>query len=642
MRVFRSCFTKNGRTTPTRKWYIEWRDHRGTPRRTPGYTSKAATDELGRNIDRLVAFARASGGQVDPSLQSFVSNLPRTLVNQFTSIGLVKSERVAVSKPLTEHLDDYARALAAKRNTDKHVKLARNRIERVFKACGFRYWDDISASKVQAFLSELRQSVEQNDGERKLGISAQTFNYYLGSLKAFCRWMVKDRRAMSSPVSHLDILNVLTDRRYQRRALIEDELRRLIGAAQDGQELFGRDNDGIISWRLSGFDRAMLYRLAVETGLRAGELRSLTPSCFDLGADVPTVTVLAAYSKHRRDDTLPLLGSTRAQLGEYMMEMAPDERVFKLPPREGLAEMLRVDLQAAGIPVRDSLNRVVDFHALRHTFITNLAQGGVHPKTAQALARHSTITLTMDRYSHSNRGDEARALSALPDLSGPRRPQPGRADASQSDAKSSASRSAELGGPEDSDGDLARLNGHSRGRPDKPVRHGKTSDSQVAPVGFEPTHPEEGSRILSPLRLPFRHGPEEADSTGDGAILEAVRQKDREQIPVLLGVMDRELAELIAAWPNVPRQPPSHRRRPAMVAADTINRGQAVVLPPRTTIMNSPRSAAPIPPTMYHVVASVNLPVKVLCIWSAKECDEFIPITNRTTPTTSRTIPTRR
>jgi hypothetical protein len=41
----------------------------------------------------------------------------------------------------------------------------------------------------------------------------------------------------------------------------------------------------------------------------------------------------------------------------------------------------------------------------------------VHPKTAQPLARHSTITLTMYRYSHTGRDDEFRALSALPNLS---------------------------------------------------------------------------------------------------------------------------------------------------------------------------------------------------------------------------------
>jgi hypothetical protein len=65
---------------------------------------------------------------------------------------------------------------------------------------------------------------------------------------------------------------------------------------------------------------------------------------------------------------------------------------------------------------RDDAGRVVDFHAFRHTFISNLAAGGVHPKTAQRLARHSTISLTMDRYTHQYGGELSAALSVLPDL----------------------------------------------------------------------------------------------------------------------------------------------------------------------------------------------------------------------------------
>jgi len=48
--------------------------------------------------------------------------------------------------------------------------------------------------------------------------------------------------------------------------------------------------------------------------------------------------------------------------------------------------------------------------------------GGVHPKLAQNPASHSTILLTMDRYSHTVIGDQADALKVLPDLS-PRQPQ---------------------------------------------------------------------------------------------------------------------------------------------------------------------------------------------------------------------------
>lgn len=78
--------------------------------------------------------------------------------------------------------------------------------------------------------------------------------------------------------------------------------------------------------------------------------------------------------------------------------------------------MIRADFAAAGIARLDEAGRVVDFHVLRHTFIFCLAQSGVHPQTAQALARHSTIKLTIDRYSHSFRVDEEAAVEALPSL----------------------------------------------------------------------------------------------------------------------------------------------------------------------------------------------------------------------------------
>jgi len=65
----------------------------------------------------------------------------------------------------------------------------------------------------------------------------------------------------------------------------------------------------------------------------------------------------------------------------------------------------------------DSANRIVDFHALRHGFITYLVTANVSPKVAQLLARHSTITLTMDRYTHLGIGDLAEGLKSLPAVS---------------------------------------------------------------------------------------------------------------------------------------------------------------------------------------------------------------------------------
>ena len=57
---------------------------------------------------------------------------------------------------------------------------------------------------------------------------------------------------------------------------------------------------------MTGTDRAMLYSVGLMTGLRASELKSLTPESFDLASEPPTLTVEACYSKHRRKDVLPL------------------------------------------------------------------------------------------------------------------------------------------------------------------------------------------------------------------------------------------------------------------------------------------------------------------------------------------------
>lgn len=68
----------------------------------------------------------------------------------------------------------------------------------------------------------------------------------------------------------------------------------------------------------------------------------------------------------------------------------------------------------AGIEYHDEVGHVLNFHTSRHTFITNLIRGGVHPKLAQQVSRHSTMS--MDRYSHTVMGELSHRLTALPDI----------------------------------------------------------------------------------------------------------------------------------------------------------------------------------------------------------------------------------
>ncbi len=174
----------------------------------------------------------------------------------------------------------------------------------------------------------------------------------------------------------------------------------------------------------------------------------------------------AAYSKRRREDTLPLRSELVNELRLFLARLIPSALVFKMPKPDQIIDMLKADLAEAGIVYRDDAGRVVDFHALRHTFISNLAAGGVHPKTAQTLARHSTITLTMDRYSHSYRGEQSAALAVLPDLS-PQECDETLAtgtDATVSDVKNLARCLAQIHGSDETPRDSERLKGSTSRR----------------------------------------------------------------------------------------------------------------------------------------------------------------------------------
>ncbi|MEX2187001.1 MAG: site-specific integrase, partial [Pirellulales bacterium] len=251
------------------------------------------------------------------------------------------------------------------------------------------------------------------------------------AIKGFSRWMVRERRAKDDVLSHLSRLNTETDVRRKRRVLAMDELERLIAAAEANAGRLGR---------MRGTDRAIVYRLAAFTGLRAQEIASLTPPSFDLDANPPTVTVDACYSKHRRKDVLPLADDLRGRLRAYL---AKREKERRRPGEERMwpgkwyrkaGMILQRDLAAArnawaeeatGAAERnrrersdylravDAAGQVVDFHSLRHGFITYLVMANVPPKVAQALARHSTITLTMDRYTHLEMADLVEAVGRL-------------------------------------------------------------------------------------------------------------------------------------------------------------------------------------------------------------------------------------
>ena len=128
--------------------------------------------------------------------------------------------------------------------------------------------------------------------------------------------------------------------------------------------------------------------LALNTGMRRGELFSLKWSDVDLAAGV--VTVRAASAKSGQTRRIPL-NSEAASVLTAWCKLATEDLVF--PGRDG-ARLTNVSKSWGGVV---KLAKLVgfNFHDLRHSFASKLVQGGTDLNTVRTLLGHSEISTTL-------------------------------------------------------------------------------------------------------------------------------------------------------------------------------------------------------------------------------------------------------
>ncbi len=163
-----------------------------------------------------------------------------------------------------------------------------------------------------------------------------------------------------------------------------------------------------------------LFVLAVHTGMRQGELLGLRWS--DVILDSATLQVRGTLQRvpgHKRiKDPKTASSRRRVTLSAQAVEALRAHRTRQLAERIALGpEWSDEDLVfpgPSGHPLnyrgmtddhfKRALRRAdvpeIRFHDLRHTCATLLLLGGVHPKIVSEMLGHSTISITLDTYSH--------------------------------------------------------------------------------------------------------------------------------------------------------------------------------------------------------------------------------------------------
>ena len=349
-------------------------------------------------------FQRATGCKIESVAKQLATKLERELA--LYGHGLDDPYAKHRTRPLIEHLDDFINYLRNKGNDPDraYVRDTKQEVMAIITDCQFTCIDDVSFAKVKDWLAAFRRK-SNNRAETN---SARTCNKYLTALQGFMNFLVNDNRLLRNPIKQIKKEPEDGDRRRVRRTLTAVEFEKLIQATADGPEVQGR----------SGPDRAMLYLLAVDSGLRRGrELASLTPSSFDFTAEPPTVTVHPRHDKSRRAKPPVPLDRVGPALQVWIASkgFGPNDLLFPMGS-ERTADMLKVDLAAAGIPYQDAAGRFFDFHSSRSQGATVRIEAGWSLPAVQAWARHSTPTLTSNLYCRPTAEQHAARVAKLPPL----------------------------------------------------------------------------------------------------------------------------------------------------------------------------------------------------------------------------------
>jgi len=314
-----------------------------------------------RQIGALEAELEANGGRLAPQKRKQQNGAKKTIAQYIN--------------------DDWYQDVLTEASV-KHAGLTRLRAERTFEEAALTDIEKITLAKTRTALHRLRCSARdpKKKQEDYALLSEQSRKHYARCCKQFTAWLVREGHLKKDPLKGWK-LKADVEERCRRDRLQPEELSELVQETRKSTRIV-EDYDGVL--------RSWLYVLAAMTGLRRGELASLTPESFDWGGR--TVVVEAAYTKDSKKAVQPL---NKAMIPDLKKWVAGKSGIlFPGLADKRTTKMMEVDLATAGLPFRTETGSRC-FHCLRNTYISSLFDIGLSVAQVQRLARHKDVRQTM-------------------------------------------------------------------------------------------------------------------------------------------------------------------------------------------------------------------------------------------------------
>jgi integrase len=295
--------------------------------------------------------------------------------------GLIapKHQREAAQRPLAEHVEEFIADRRAVKCNEKYVRELERKLLRLIDECSWKFVRHVTA-----------ESFCEWRGKQKK--SAKTLNEYLNAGRSLMKWL--ERRVGPNPLRFVQKVQTAGEPKRRRRAVTAEQLRRLVA--------------------VSG-ERAIVYLVAVCTGIRRGELDELEWRDVFLEESQPFIAIRSSIGKNKKHVMQPLPRYVADELRKIRpSNVSPNALVF----RGGIPSMrvYRRDLAAAGIDYEDAEGRYADFHALRHTFGTLATLASRTERTVMELMRNSDMKLTAKVYTDANMLPVSETVAMLPNL----------------------------------------------------------------------------------------------------------------------------------------------------------------------------------------------------------------------------------
>lgn len=244
-------------------------------------------------------------------LEHALEQLRQTEAKSKVPYSTVLQLRGGQATPIAEHFAAFDEHLRAKGVTDVHREDTGRYLCRLAADCSFSVLADMSRQKLERWLTQ----------HSAAGKSARARNAYRNAAVAFGNWCVEADRLTGNPFARTPKANEKADPRRQRRALGEAELVKLLEVARSrpvidrmtvrrgkrkGQAVAKLTDATRAELDRLGQERALIYKTLVLTGLRKGELESLTVAQLSLDGPDAFAVLDAADEKNREGNAIAL------------------------------------------------------------------------------------------------------------------------------------------------------------------------------------------------------------------------------------------------------------------------------------------------------------------------------------------------